>query len=68
MILVGAFGVVVDELGVKVGLHPLDGLLLRLATLDAEMLVQKGAMPAPDKAVAPWPVDLRGAVLHLLEL
>src|SRR3546814_17655474 len=48
---VWTFGVVGDEVGVEVDLHLLDGLVLLLATLDAEVLGEQGAVQAFDKAV-----------------
>src|SRR3546814_15596653 len=43
---VWTFGVVGDEVGVEVDLHLLDGLVLLLATLDAEVLGEQGAVHA----------------------
>ena len=39
------FGVVVDKVGIKVGLHLLDGLVPLLAALDPEVLVEQGLRP-----------------------
>lgn len=40
-----ASSVVVEEVGVEVGLHLLDGLVPLLAALDAEVVVEQGRRP-----------------------
>ena len=46
-----SLGIVVDEVLVEHGLHLLDGLKPGASTFDAEMLVEKRAVPALDNAV-----------------
>src|SRR3546814_4549623 len=61
---VWTFGVVGDEVGVEVDLNLLDGLVLLLATLDAEVLGERGAVSAFDKAVGMRALDGGGTVLE----
>ena len=64
----GPFRVVGDQIVVQVLLHLFQGLVPLGASLDAEMLVQQGAVQPFDEAVALWPPILGGAVLDLFEL
>ena len=49
--LMRSLGIIVDEVLVEDGLHLLDGLKPGASTFDAEMLVEKRAVPALDNAV-----------------
>ena len=49
-----AFGIVMDEPCVEVGLQRFDGLVEGFAHLNAEELVQHGAVEALDEAVGFW--------------
>ena len=46
-----SLGIVVDEILVEHGLHLLEGLKPGAAALDAEMLVEQGAVSALDDAI-----------------
>jgi len=63
-----SLGIIVDEVLVEDGLHLLDGLKPGASTFDAEMLVEKRAVPALDNAVGLRPIDPGSLVLDILEL
>ena len=63
-----AFGVVVDEEGVEVLLHGLDGLVPVLSAGDPEVFIQQGAVQALDEAVALRSSDPGGAMFDALQL
>ena len=52
-----SLGIVLDEVLIEDGLHLLEGLEPGATALDAEMLVEQGAVPALDDAIGLWPVD-----------
>lgn len=62
-----AFGVVGHEPCVEIRLQRLDGLVQRLAQLEAEELVQHGAVEAFDKAIRLRPAHLGAAVHDVVE-
>ena len=66
--LMGALGVVDDEVGVERDLHLLDGLEPGGAAFDTEVLVEQRAMEALDDAVGLRPLHAGLAVLDALEL
>ena len=63
-----SLGIVVDEVLVEDALHLLDGLEPGAAALDAEMFVEKRAVPALDNAVGLRPIDPGSLVLDVFEL
>jgi len=64
---VGALVVVGDEVGVEGGLHLLDGLEPGAAALDAEVLVEQGAVQPLDDAVGLGPLHPGEAVVDAFE-
>jgi len=64
----GSVGIVLDEVVIEDGLHLVEGLKPGAAALDAEMLVEKRAVPALDTAAGLWPVDPGSLALDLFEL
>jgi len=64
----GSLGIVLDEVVIEDGLHLVEGLKPGAAALDAEMLVEKRAVPALDNAAGLWPVDPGSLALDLFEL
>ena len=64
----GSLGIVLDEVVIEDGLHLVEGLEPGAAALDAEMLVEKRAVPALDNAAGLWPVDPGSLALDLFEL
>jgi hypothetical protein len=55
--LMRSFGIVFDEVLIKNGPHLLEGLEPGATALDAETLVEQGAVLALDDAIGLWPVD-----------
>lgn len=64
----GSLTVVVVQIGFQIRLHLLQELIPGLATLDAEVLIQQGAVQAFDIAIALGPTNFSGAMLDPLEL
>jgi hypothetical protein len=66
--LMRSFGIVFDKVVIENGLHLFKGLEPGATALDAEMLVEQGAVPALDDAIVLWPVDPGSLVLDVFEL
>ena len=49
-------------------MHVGDGLVPDGATLDPQVLVEQGAVPALEDAIALWPADLGGLVFDAFQL
>ena len=64
----GAFGVVVMQLGIEVGLERFDALVEVLPHLDAEELVEHGAVEALDEAVGLGRSDPGTTMLDAVEV